>query len=45
MIAGGQGEGQSLLDGAIEGFEELDTEDSEFFIGQLNTALRVFGGE
>lgn len=44
MILDGETDGQSILDAAIEGFGELDTEDSPFFIDQLNTALRVFAG-
>lgn len=35
-------EGQKQLDEAIEGFNKLNTEDSNFFIEQLKTALQVF---
>ena len=45
MTIAGQEEGQALLDAAIEGFQELGTEDSEFFVQQLRTALKVFAGE
>ncbi len=45
MMAGGEAEGRGLLDGALEGFRELNTEDSQFFIDQLNTAMRVFVGD
>jgi hypothetical protein len=42
MIVGGQPAGRELLEAAVAGFEELDTEDSPFFIDQLNTAMKVF---
>jgi hypothetical protein len=35
-------EGRALLDDAIQGLDEMGTEDSEFFISQLRTALNVF---
>ncbi len=35
-------EGKAMLDDAIQGLDEIGTEDSEFFSSQLRTALNVF---
>jgi tetratricopeptide (TPR) repeat protein len=37
-----RGEGEDLLDEATEGLNQLGTEDSEYFVQQLKTALDVF---